>query len=249
MAERLRFIVGYDGRPFSGWQSQAGGNTVQDHLERSFSNITRVALRVHGAGRTDTGVHALAQCAHADVPDRRLSGEQWIGALNATLPPTIRVLRCRYAAATFHARFSARGKVYRYRIWNDRVLPPLEHGRAWHVPFPLDTETLAHAAEQFLGRHDFRSFAANRGKTIDDTVRTIDSIRLRQRGRALELEIAGDGFLYKMVRLMAGTLVLCGRGQSSASEIRRRLREPRVLAANARTVAPAEGLYLIRVRY
>ena len=249
MASRLRFVVAYDGRPFSGWQSQKNGNTIQDHLERAFANVAQQRIAVSGAGRTDAGVHALAQTAHADLPARSLAAAQWPDALNASLPPTIRVLRCRYVSTAFHARFTAKGKIYRYRIWNERVLPPLEHGRAWHVPGPLTGSAIAGAAQEFVGRHDFASFSANRGKPDEDTVRTIDSVRMRVNGKCLVLEFSGDGFLYKMVRLMVGALVRCGRGQAPPGEISRRLQSPSLTPATSRLVAPAEGLYLVRVRY
>src|SRR6476646_884246 len=133
MPSRLKLIVAYDGAPFSGWQSQADRNGVQDHLERAFAQICSAPVRVHGAGRTDAGVHALAQCAHADLPERRYNADRWRSALNGVLPTSIRIMRCRFVSESFHARFSAKGKIYRYRIWNDEVLPPLESGRAWHV--------------------------------------------------------------------------------------------------------------------
>jgi tRNA pseudouridine38-40 synthase len=249
MPSRLRFVVAYNGAPFAGWQSQKDGNTVQDYLERAFEIVGKRSLRVHGAGRTDAGVHALAQSAHADVAERTLTPEEWVAALNASLPPTIRVLRSRYVGNAFHARFSATGKIYRYRIWNDRVLPPLEHGRAWHVPAPLDLAMLRQEAEAFVGRHDFASFAANRGKPDEDTVRTIESVRLARTGKCVALEFSGDGFLYKMVRLMVGALVRCGRGRAPEGEIARRLAAPSTTPPTARMVAPADGLFLVRVRY
>src|SRR5207237_5012878 len=137
--------------------------TVQDELERAFYKIAGARIRVHGAGRTDAGVHALAQCAHVDLADRKLSAERWTIALNASLPPTIRVLRCRYVSQQFHARLSAKGKIYRYRIWSAPVLPPFEYRRAWHIPRPLDLKILQKAAKQFVGTRDFAAFAANRG--------------------------------------------------------------------------------------
>src|SRR6476646_5859899 len=118
MSRRLKLIVAYDGAPFAGWQSQSHRNAVQAHLERAFERVTGGAVRVHGAGRTDAGVHALAQCAHADRSNKFLPPDRWIRALNALLPPAIRVLRCRYVPQDFHARLSAKGKIYRYRIWN-----------------------------------------------------------------------------------------------------------------------------------
>src|SRR5207302_2126826 len=126
MARRLKLIISYDGSPCYGWQSQSHRNTVQDHVERAFERVLGKPARIHGAGRTDSGVHALAQCAHVDLPSRRLSAGTWTTALNATLPPTLRVLRSRFISPRFHARFSATGKTYRYRIWSAPVLPPFE---------------------------------------------------------------------------------------------------------------------------
>ncbi len=249
MPSRLKFVVSYHGARFAGWQSQSNGNAVQDHLERALAVVTNESLRVHGAGRTDAGVHALAQTAHVDLPDRSLTGAQWPGALNASLPPEIRVLRARYVPQSFHARFSARGKLYRYRIWNDRVLSPFEFERAWHVPAPLDFDAMSQEAEAFAGRHDFASFAANRGRPEHDTHRTIDFVRLRPSGGAVLIDVSGDGFLYKMVRLMVGALVRAGRGQAALGEIRERLHQPNGAPAGARFAAPASGLFLVRVRY
>src|SRR3954452_8606938 len=131
MASRLKLIVAYDGAPFSGWQSQPNKNGIQDHLENAFRQICSQSVRVHGAGRTDTGVHALAQCAHVDLPVRRYGTERWRSALNGVLPPSIRIMDCRFVPESFHARFSAKGKMYSYRVWNSEVLTPLENGRAW----------------------------------------------------------------------------------------------------------------------
>lgn len=249
MPHRLRFTVAYDGAPFAGWQSQASGNTIQDHLEKAFAAVTRQDVRVHGAGRTDAGVHALAQCAHVDLSSGNIPAWQWIEALNGALPPAIRVASCRYVSSKFHARFSAKGKVYRYRIWNAAVLPPLENGRAWHVHTPLDFTAMSEASDALVGSHDFTGFAANRGRSEQNTVRTLQTVRLRRAGRCLTIEVSGDGFLYKMVRLIVGALVRCGRGQAAAGEIEERLHFPSRFRTRARFVAPAGGLYLIRVRY
>jgi len=249
MPYRLKLTVAYDGAPFAGWQSQANGNTIQDHLEKAFAEIVRRDVRVHGAGRTDAGVHALAQCAHVDLLSKEIPAWQWVDALNGALPPAIRVMGCRYVSPGFHARFSARGKVYRYRIWNGAVLPPLENGRAWHVHAALDVDEMREATNVLVGTHDFAGFAANRGKPEQNTVRTIDAVRLRRSGRRLTIEFSGDGFLYKMVRLMVGALVRCGKRQSNAGEIEERLQFPRRFQSRERLVAPAAGLYLVRVRY
>jgi tRNA pseudouridine38-40 synthase len=259
MRRRLKLIVAYDGAPFAGWQSQSHRNTVQDHLEGAFKHITGAATRVHGAGRTDTGVHALAQCAHVDLA-KLLPADRWVEALNALLPPAIRVLRCRYESNDFHARLSAKGKVYRYTIWSAPILPPFEYRRAWHIAQSLDLEILKSAAKHFVGNHDFASFAANRGKSgrrgdtdsshgeaESSTIRTINSVRVHQKGPCVTIEFDGDGFLYKMVRLMVGALVKCALGKMPIEEISARLKSTEL--GSSRFAAPAEGLYLVRVRY
>ena len=247
MSQRLKLIVAYDGARFAGWQSQSHRNTIQDHIERAFERVGAERVRVHGAGRTDAGVHALAQCAHVDVVEKSLSAARWTGALNALLPPTIRVLRCHYVSKRFHARHSAKGKVYRYTIWSAPVLPPFKYGRVWHVTAPLDFEVLKAAANHFVGTHDFAGFAANRGKPENSTVRTIYSVQAHRHGPCLTIEFDADGFLYKMVRLIVGSLVRCALGKSSVEEVTDRLASGRI--GPARFAARAEGLFLVRVRY
>jgi tRNA pseudouridine38-40 synthase len=249
MAQRLKLIVAYDGAPFSGWQSQPNRNGVQDHLEKAFEKICGECVRVHGAGRTDAGVHALAQVAHADVPVRRYPAERWLKALNGLLPQTIRIMRCRFISDSFHARFSAKGKIDRYRIWNSEVAPPLENGRVWNVRDPLDRQKMAAATALFVGRHNFRAFAANRGAPVSDTTRLINSIRIRNSGSLISVEFDGEGFLYKMARIIAGALVQAGLGKTSHAEIRDRLAKDVRPSSSSRVVAPAAGLFLVRVRY
>jgi tRNA pseudouridine38-40 synthase len=244
---RLKLVISYDGRDFAGWQSQTHGNTVQDCLEEAFERICGSRLAVTGSGRTDAGVHALGQCAHVDVPAAQFAPERWLKALNGVLPPAIRILRARFVAKSFHARFSAKGKVYRYRIINGTVRPPLEIGRAWHIAPPLDRGLLERAAKFFVGRHDFAAFAANRGKEEGSTVRFVEYVRVTGRRDLLEIEISADGFLYKMVRLIVGAMVRCAHRKESLQSIELRLERPS--RALARFVAPATGLYLVRVRY
>lgn len=240
-------VVAYDGRPFQGWQSQAHRDTVQDRLESAFAKLcggSRIA--VHGSGRTDSGVHARGQVAHADVhASWRHDGAQSRAALNAHLPPEIRVQAARFVTDSFHARFSARGKVYRYRIWNDAVFDPFEVGRAWHFPGELDDVVLRQAAQRVVGQHDFAAFAASRGTPEASTVRTIRRVLIRRHGALLTLDFAGDGFLYKMVRLLTGSLVRCAQGRASLTWI------DELLAGGQKTsfAAPADGLYLLRVLY
>ena len=247
LTRRLKLIIAYDGALFRGWQSQAGGETIQDRIESAFENVAGEKIRVHGAGRTDAGVHALGQCAHADVPAAKLAPEIWANALNASLPPQIRIVQCRFVPRTFHARFASRGKIYRYRIATGPVLLPFELGRAWHVVRELDEKALRGCANAFVGTHDFAGFAANRGKAPESTERTIRKVRIRRSAAAIVLEFDGNGFLYKMVRLMVGAIVRCGLGKETVAEVRARLRNP--VRDNARLVAPAGGLTLVRVRY
>lgn len=249
MPSRLKLIVAYDGGSFAGWQSQANGNGIQDHLETAFERICSERIRVHGAGRTDAGVHAIAQCAHVDLPARRYGIDRWVSALNGVLPSTIRIMRCQFVSDSFHARFAAKGKVYRYSIWNAEVMPPFENGRAWHVRNPLDIGAMMLAAKDCLGKHDFVSFAANRGAPVIDTIRTIRRISVFRSGPRITIEVDGDGFLYKMVRLIVGTLVRVGLGKADGDEIRSRLKASRKVNSRARNAAPAAGLFLFRVRY
>ena len=246
--QRLRLTVAYDGSPFAGWQSQANANGIQDHLEAAFAKLcggNRIVI--HGSGRTDAGVHARGQVAHVDVPDAtQHSLERWRGALNAHLPAEVGMVKVGHAPAAFHARFTTTGKIYRYRIWNSPVLSPFEKGRAWHFPNPLSFEVLAQTAQLFVGEHDFAAFSANRGKPVETTVRTIRRVTVKHRRRLITLEYEGNGFLYKMVRLLTGALVRCAQGRASADWI------PRLLAGQAGKnsfAAPAEGLYLLRVLY
>ncbi|HEY5753357.1 MAG TPA: tRNA pseudouridine(38-40) synthase TruA [Chthoniobacterales bacterium] len=244
---RLHLILGYDGRPFSGWQSQPVKNGIQDHLEKAFSTILGKRVVVHGSGRTDAGVHACGQSAHADVPADHLATDRWRAALNAHLPPEIRVKQIRVVSEKFHARFSAKSKQYRYRIFNESWLDPLEIGRAWHVPGALDVTAMNEVAIILTGRHDFRAFAANRGKPEETTIRDVWKIALRKQGPVITLTFEGEGFLYKMVRMLAAILVRAGQGKISTGEIRRLLTDPS--AKKSSHTAPAEGLYLVGVGY
>jgi tRNA pseudouridine38-40 synthase len=245
--ERLKLTVAYDGRPFSGWQSQPNQNAIQDHLERAFSQIAAVPVKLHGAGRTDSGVHALGQVAHVDVPGRKLNPATWMAAANAHLPAEIRVFRCQPASADFHAQYSAVGKVYRYRIWNAPVFHPLELGRAWHVPHSLDFDILRASSDRLTGTHDFASFAANRGKAAETTTRTIHQIRIQRRKESVTLEFHGNGFLYRMVRMLTGTIIRVASRKADVGWVVELLANPGKAKTNC--TAPAEGLYLVKVKY
>ena len=250
---RYKLTLAYDGRAFSGWQSQPHGRSAQDVLERTLGCILDIPmLRAHGAGRTDAGVHALGQVAHFDAPDAlTMKGGDWQRALNAHLPPALRVLACDPVAPTFNAQFDASGKIYHYRICRLPVLPPLEHGLAWHAPYPMDAGLLHAALEALPGKHDFSSFAANRGdgkETLPDyAVRTLWSAESEATPGFLTLKFHGDGFLYKMVRLLTGSVMRVAFRRDPLTWFTTLLNSPG--AGKSHHVAPAGGLYLQRVDY
>jgi len=244
---RLKLLIAYDGRPFRGWQSQATKDAVQDHVEAAFLRFVGQRVVVIGSGRTDAGVHALGQVAHADVPRDCLPRRNWREALNGLLPPEIRVLRATPVRADFHAQYDPTGKTYTYRVWNESFMHPLEIGRAWFVPGAIDLSILREGARLLCGTHDFARFAVNRGHPEKDTVRTIHDIAIQRRGPILTLRFTGNGFLYRMVRLLTGTLIRCAQQRAPLPWIEDLLAG----RAGARThfTAPAEGLYLTRVFY
>lgn len=244
---RLKLVLAYDGGAFEGWQSQASGNTVQDALERAVLTLAGERRTVHGSGRTDSGVHATGQIAHVDVPAGRLDVAAWEGALNGHLPRTVRILSARKASPRFHARFSASGKLYTYRIWNARCLHPLELGRAWHIPSPLDQSALEAAATLLCGTHDFAAFAANRGRPDEDTVRTIHRISLKKTGPLFTLRFHGNGFLYRMVRLLTGSMVRVAQAKTDLAWLKAFLEAPE--KGRSSFCAPPDGLFLTRVLY
>jgi tRNA pseudouridine38-40 synthase len=251
MAGTLKFkiVVAYDGTNYEGWQVQKTGLGVQQRVEEALWKLFPGAGRVHGSSRTDTGVHALGMVAHFDIPraEFRMPVRKLAIAINAGLPADIRVLAASRAPATFHARFNASGKQYRYFIWNHTAMNPLLRAQAWHVPLPLDVPAMRRAAKVFVGRHDFKSFAANRGYEMASTVRTVTRCEVRRSGRLLTFAIEGDGFLYKMCRGIVGTLVQVGQGKFPFGEVKAMLdAKDRRLAG---MTAPAHGLVLWKVFY
>lgn len=243
---KLKLSIAYDGGPFTGWQSQAKGGSVQDFIEEALARIAGQRIILRGAGRTDAGVHALAQCAHVEVPGGGMSPRDWQRALNGNLPFTIRIMEVSEAAEDFHARFSAKGKVYRYLIRNQPVLPPHEIGRVWHESRPLEEEKLKAAAALFVGRHDFTAFSANRGDAPRHTVRTIREISVVREGSLYSLTFEGEGFLYKMVRMLTGAIARVGQDRADIADLRERLQNG---GSRWNHVAPAGGLYLVKVLY
>ena len=251
---RILYTCAYDGAPWRGWQSQAGGGTVQDCVESAFAAILKEPLRISAAGRTDAGVHALGQRFHADVPAScRMSPQAWVAALNAHLPASVRVLSAEPVEDSFHARFSAVGKVYEYRLYRAPVLLPHLVGRVWHHPHPLDVELLRQALLAYCGEHDFRRFAARRGNEPDPPpadyyLRTIYDASLHEESAdMLCLRFHGSGFMYRMVRMLVGAACRVAAGRMPLQELCRALAEP--LGEHSRHCAPAAGLYLLRVCY
>lgn len=250
---RLLFTCAYDGLPYCGWQSQRGGASVQDTVEAAMAAILRSPLRIAASGRTDAGVHAHAQCFHADVPETcRMTPENWRAALNAHLPASVRILEVQAVAGDFHARFDAVGKEYEYLICTAPVLSPFLHGRAWHLPHAFDADLLEQALRVYEGEHDFRRFAANRGNEPADPpadfyLRTIYSASMQREGEMLRIRVHGNGFMYRMVRLLVGTAHQVARGRMTCEALAAMLSAP--LGPKTRHCAPAAGLYLRRVFY
>lgn len=241
----LKITLAYDGTRFVGWQRQAEGESIQGFVEDALSRCEGGPVTVHGAGRTDAGVHALGQVASARVTCA-LDSATLTRALNANLPEAIRVVSVEDADDSFHARFSARGKTYRYRIRNAPVADPFERLFAWHLPEPLALEAMARAAALIVGTHDFSAFRSV-GGDVATPVRTVTRSEWRPGGGLLIYEIAGDGFLRHMVRAIVGTLVEIGRGWRQVDQIASLLAGG--TRADAGATAPPHGLFLVSVDY
>lgn len=247
----LKLILSYDGAEFSGWQVQPDAATVQGTLASAVGRITGEKVLPQGSGRTDAGVHALAQNV-TFVTLSSVPTENFQKALNDILPPSVRVLDVKEMPPEFHARHSARGKTYRYRIYRDGVCPPFLARYVWHYPYPLDEAAMARAAGFVTGDHDFTSFAAvdpERGKEDEQAsnVRTIFSSAWERMGAEFVYIVRGSGFLHHMVRNLVGTFVLVGRGTLQCEDILRILEARNRSSAGA--TAPAAGLYLVSVDY
>ena len=243
---RYKLTLEYDGTGLVGWQRQPIGASVQQSLEGAIEKFCGEAVRVHGAGRTDAGVHALAQCAHVDLA-REHDPDAIRGALNYHLRPApISVLLAELAAPDFDARRSAIGRVYRYRILNRRPPPMLDRQRVWHVAPPLDIAAMQAGARQLIGRHDFSTFRDSLCQA-KSPVKTLDALDVVRSGEEIHIEARARSFLHHQVRNMAGTLKLVGLGQWTPDDV------ATALAAQDRRAggptAPAEGLYLVAVKY
>lgn len=246
-----RLTVQYDGTEFSGWQVQEGRRTVQGELARALSLLDGAEVVVHGAGRTDAGVHAEAQVASARLA-RGWEPGRLRAALNGNLARDLRVIDAREAPENFHARFDARGKTYCYRVFNAPFASPFWSRYALHEARALDLGAMREAAALFVGEHDWTAFSAARAD-VKTRVRNLTGLEVlgwhsaRGRGRLLEMRVSADGFLRYMVRSIAGALLAAGRGELDAADLRRAVEtgeRPRAAAT-----APAHGLTLVEVRY
>ena len=248
-SRKYRLTIAYDGSAYDGWQVQKTGTGVQEKIEEALARLFPAKPRLHSSSRTDAGVHALGMVAHFEVPADQcpMTGRKLALALNAWLPEDIRITAAARAPRSFHARFDAAGKQYRYFVWNHPAMNPLLRHTAWHVPRPVDLKIMRAGAKYFVGKLDFKSFAGRRSYEMESTVRVVRRCELKRRGPLLTFLIEGDGFLYKMCRGIVGTLVQAGLGKFPASEI------PQMLARKDRRVAgmtaPAQGLVLWKVFY
>jgi len=245
---RIKITLAYDGTDFHGWQVQPNLPTIQGVLQQVLAEIEGRPVHVTGAGRTDAGVHALAQVAAFDLVNP-IPVENLRRAMNRLLPPQIRVLEVQQARPDFHPRHQALSKTYEYRIWRTEICPPFERRYVHHFPYPLDEPRIMEAAPLLVGEHDFTAFAATdeRDREGGSKVRRIFASQLDRRGDRLVYRVTGSGFLKHMVRNIVGTLLRIGRGNLDAAGLRMLLESGK--PAGAGPTAPACGLFLIEVRY
>ena len=242
---RFVLVCEYDGTAYCGWQRQINGPSVQQALEETLARLTGEPVTVTGSSRTDAGVHALGLCAHFDSATR-IPPDKLAFALNTMLPPDIRIRESGPAPEGFHARYSACGKVYRYAFFNSRHDCAIGRQYAAHVPLELDERLMHEEAQALCGTHDFAAFAAS-GSVATSTVRTIYRAQVTRSGETVALTVLGDGFLYNMVRIIAGTLMEVGTGKRAPGAIARAIATGDRLALGQ--TAPAKGLTLMRVLY
>jgi tRNA pseudouridine38-40 synthase len=243
---RYRLTLEYDGGPFAGWQRQENGPSIQAALEEAIFKLSGERVTVSGAGRTDAGVHALAQVAHFDLA-KSFAPEKICDALNYHLrPEPVAVLDACISAPDFHARFSATSRLYLYRVLNRRTPPILERGRVWHVSRELNVDAMHAGAQHLVGQHDFTTFRAAECQA-QSPVKTLDALSVRRAGEEIHVQARARSFLHRQVRSIVGTLKLVGEGKWRPRDV------ASALAAHDRSrcgpVAPPEGLYLARVDY
>ncbi len=248
MSFKYKITISYEGTAYGGWQVQHNAVCIQSLIEQSLSLILQCPISIVGSGRTDAGVHALAQVAHFST-EKTLNLSKTLASLNRLLPNDIRIMALESVDLEFHARFSALSKTYHYRLHLDPIPDPFKRRYAYHVPHPVDLSLLQEATTYFVGTHDFTSFAneASRGSAAKGAVRTLLRLDVTQEKGGVRLEFEGDGFLYKMVRNITGTLLDVCAGKIAKDQI------PAIFKAKDRKLAgrsaPPHGLYLIQVQY
>ena len=243
--QRWKCVCAYDGTKFAGWQSQHGGDAIQDVIEARLVQLFGGLVRTHASGRTDAGVHALGQVFHFDATWKH-GPERLRAALRSGLPPAIQIKSLRAVSSEFHARFSATGKIYVYHLFLGDA-DPFTRPFAWAIERPLDVEAMKAATAVLRGEHDFRAFSALNGPPKDDTVRNLRRLELVRRGPRVRITFEADGFMYKMVRSLVGGLISVGEGKLSPAQLRE------ILKSGQRTplvqTAPPQGLFLVKVHY
>lgn len=241
----LKITVQYDGTKYCGWQKQPNSPGIQGEIEYAIYEITKEKVNITGSGRTDAGVHALGQVANfktnSNIPASRIPD-----ALNAKLPKDISIIDCEEVDEDFHSRYSAKGKIYRYLIYNKPYRSPLYKDTSYHIRYDLDIDKMRSEAKSLIGEHDFKGFMSS-GSSVKDTVRTIYDISITEKEDLIVLEVEGNGFLYNMVRIISGTLVEVGLNNIEPEDI------PKIIEAKNRQMAgktlPPQGLFLMEVEY
>jgi len=247
MSIRYKITIAYDGTNYAGWQVQLGEATVQAEIEKALKTLAGSTVRIHHSGRTDAGVHARGQVAHFDL-DKPVDPSKFQYSLNSLLNQDVRIMKLQKVKDDFHSRFSAKGKEYRYFIWNGPAVPPELRLYRLHERRPLDIDAMKCAAEQLVGTHDFAAFTANPKREIGGTVKTVIEITTtRSREGDVKICVTGKGFLYKMVRSIAGFLLRVGIGELDPKDARRLLNAAQ--RTNEVPTAKPLGLFLWKVDY
>lgn len=243
--KRIKLIVAYDGTNYCGWQTQINGITVEEVLNKTLSGLLKEDIRVIGASRTDSGVHALGNVAVFDT-ESKIPGDKFSFALNQRLPEDIRIQESCQVADDFHPRFCDTIKTYEYKILNRKFALPTERLYSAFVYYPLDVEKMQMAAAYLVGEHDFKSFCSS-GSQVESTVRTITDISIEKHGEMISIRVSGNGFLYNMVRIIVGTLMKIGLGVWEPERMEEILNACYRNAAGPK--AEARGLTLVEIRY
>ena len=242
----IKLTIEYDGKNFAGWQTQPGKISIQGEIIKAIKEVTGEDVELNASGRTDAGVHALGQVANFKT-NSKIDIEKIPYAINSKIPHSIVIKEAEEVEERFHSRYNCKGKTYRYYIRNSKFPSALNRYREFHVPQKLDIEAMKRAIKLFEGTHDFKGFKSSGGNQKKTTIRTLTKCELKKEGDLLSIELSGDGFLYNMVRIIAGTILDVGLGKIKEEEI------PSILESGNRSLAgrtlPPHGLYLVEVRY